>query len=1028
MQFRSLNNLKIRTKLFIFLIVPILTILYFSISGINLKYQEQISTEKSLDFIEVSLVISDLIFELQKERGLSAGFVGSKGTKFKQDLQQQRLNTDNKKEQFIHKVIQKNTLEQYPELNKLFIDFQKSLEQLSDIRTRMDTLKEGDFFESYSYSNAGGLEIIANLHAFIFDNYLSKHIDTYTTLLLLQEKSGQERGLLNGIFLTDKLDATQFKNLSAYSNTQESLIAHFFAIAPAHQKGLLQERMKQPVFQEVSEFKAAVINKATKNDLLNSLQLLIGYGGLIHDFKNYVIRNDKKNKERFDKLFKNTIKTIEKYRNLQSISIKEIDSLNTIEKTFLRYHHLLKTSNKLKKSGKTIQEIDKIVKVDDTPALAAIEYLHKTVTGLNTSTWWEKASQRISLIKEVSDHIKTDMLAHAKEIKFTTKRSLYIYFTLTITSLLLSGFLGYLLIHRLVGGIIHISNHMTLMQEHDDIQDIKDEGKDEISQVAKAFNNLIRERKKSETQLHLASAVFKNTKEAISVTDADNKIIMVNPAFSKITGYKAEEAIGNTPAMLQSGKHSKSFYKNMWQSLLQNDHWVGEIENKRKNGDIYIEMLNISIIRNNQGKIIMHIGMFLDITQRKKLEEKQEQLKKQLMQAQKMESLGQLTGGIAHDFNNILAAILGYTDLANDRNTKNTHDELLHNYLNEVRDAGIRAKHVVEQLLSFSRSGNSIDLQRIDVAPMINASIKMIRPLLPSTIELTNNIIPNNISLVANPTMLHQVIMNICINARDAIEEYGKINFEVREAFIDNEVCSACHKPILGNYIEISISDTGDGIDEKDIEHLFTPFFTTKKMGSQKGIGMGLSMVHGIMHDLNGHIVIESIKNQGSKFRLLFPDIPEEVEIEKKPNTITLESKSTNRQIQHNPADINILCVDDEESIVGFMKEMLEMHGYNVDIFTDSNEALIHFKENADQFDLIITDQTMPKLTGSEMSQEMLRIKPDTSIILCSGYSDTIDETSAKAMGIKAYMTKPLNMKLLLETIGHLCTVDNNLS
>ena len=564
-----------------------MTLLYFSISGINLKYQENNHTEWSLSFITLSLAFSDFIHELQKERGLSAGFVGSRGDLDREDLLKQRKKTDEKLHRLTQKLnsesINRTLLGSYESFSRI----QPKLEKLSTMRLGIDSLNKGDFFDDYSEINAMMLNLTMHLQTFIKDSELSRHSDAYNTLLWLQERSAQERGLLNGVFSAGRLSVTQFKALSAYITEQETLINRFYTVASQQQREQLQNRMKHPVMADVKALQNAAINKATKNDLLNGLQILIGYGGLIHSFKNYLIRGQQVYIEKFDSLYARAINIINSYRKLSGMSLREIDSLNTIEKTFLEYETLLKTIKRLRRAGRNISEIDSLVKVDDKPALVAIHYLHKSVTGLDTGEWWNKSTTRIQLIKEVSDFIRTDMLNNANRIRLATKISLNIYLLLTVSSLLLTSILGYLLIQRLVGGVIYIAENMTNMQKQEDFgRTIEVRGNDEISDVARAFNNLIEEGRKSEEKLKLAASVFNSTNEAITVTDAMQRITMVNPAFTKITGYTQEEVLGKNPSILQSGKHDKNFYKKMWATLFQEGHWIGEIHNRRKNGNI----------------------------------------------------------------------------------------------------------------------------------------------------------------------------------------------------------------------------------------------------------------------------------------------------------------------------------------------------------------------------------------------------------------------------------------------------------
>lgn len=1018
MLINQFNNLKIRSKLVLFLIVPILTLLYFSISGMHLKYEEQVQTNSSLDFISLSLSLADLIHELQKERGLSAGFVGSQGGLHKEQLLNQRNKTDEKYQLFLIGLSKKELKQLNLVLYELFNRFKSMLEQLPDMRSDIDALMKGNYFNDYSDINQLGLNLNMHMQTQILDIQLMRHNDAYNTLLWLQERSGQERGLLNGVFSSGKLSANQFNQLSAYSVEQETLITHFFTVASMEQRSLFQDKMKHSVMKEVKIFQLAAINKASKNDLLNGLQILIGYGGLIHNFKNYLIRAENSFADVYDDLYVNAISILDKYRNLQGMSQKEIDSLNTVEATFLEYKEHLQLISNLREKGVSISEIDMRVKVDDKPALVAIQYLHKSVTGLDTSVWWDKSSARIQLIKEVSDSIRLEMLTEAQQIRENTTKSLYLYIVLTIGSFALSGLLGYLLLQRIVGGIINIADHMTSMQEQDDFtRTINISGRDELSDVARAFNKLIEHRKTSEQQLKLAASVFKSTNEAITVTDSSKKIILVNPAFTKITGYTQEEVIGKNPSILQSGKHDSNFYRKMWDALREDGHWIGEILNRRKNGEIYPEMLNISAIKNEDGKVIMYIGMFLDITKRKQAEEKQDILQRQLLQAQKMEALGQLTGGIAHDFNNMLASILGYTSLVEDRVKEKEKDDKLQGYLSQITLAGNRAKHVVTQLLAYTRTDTDAELEPLNVTDLLHESIKMIRPLLPSTIELVTHFEPDQAIIMSSPVMVHQVVMNLCINARDAIGDHGSIVFDIQKVSLDEVNCSSCHNPLSGEFIEVSINDTGSGIDATTMENLFDPFFTTKEMGSEKGTGMGLAMVHGIMHKFDGHIIVESRVGEGSKFKLLFPMCLVK-DIKKSEVTENIEPVTNDNSVEK--TCYNILCVDDELSLVTLMTEILEGQGHKVSAFTDSNKALASFSENPHQYDLVITDQTMPKLTGSEMAKAMIEVKPGISIILCSGYSDNIDKEGAESIGITAYMAKPLDMQALYKVINQL--------
>ena len=1018
-----INNLSIRYKLILFLIIPVLTILYFSLSGIYLKFEQQQEGKKLLEFIQISYHIDNVIHELQKERGISAGFVESGGQLFREELRIQRQLMDEKLEFIRLSLLAADQKIDYSGFPNVLARIKLNRKKLNIIRKNVNSMKQSDFFEGYSNLITAGLDIIRHLQVVTSDAVIANQSDAYTNLLMLQERSGQERGLLNGVFTSGKLDARRFKLFAGYVSDQEALLKKFYTVASKKQQALLHEKMKSTEIGDVEKLRTAVIYKATRNDRLNSILAFIGYGGLIHNFKNYVIRGDQRYENKFNAIYKTAIKTINEYQDLPGMSKKEIDSLNIIKITFGKYKSLLENTRRLRNIGKNITEIDSVVKVDDRPALEAINYLHKTVTGLDTSKWWKNASVRIELIREVSNSVRGDIVDLAQQNLSSSTRTLYLYLVLTITSLMISFVLGYRLIRYLIGSIINIATHMGKMQEQGEFDKLLSvSGSDEINKVTEAFNNLIIERGKFDEQLKLSATVFDKTSEAMVITDADNRFIMVNPAFTEITGYILDEILGKTPKLLQSGKQDKKFYQEMWDSLRENDTWSGEILNKRKNGEIFPEWLNINVIRNNQGEITKHIAMFSDITERKQHEEEQVVLQHQLLQAQKMESLGQLTGGIAHDFNNMLSAILGYTELAME---SDNDESTLKKYLNEVILAGNRAKDLVIQMLTFSRGGNGIEFQLVDIDALLKESINMIRPILPSTIEFVSHISRDLAPVMANPVMINQVVMNLCINARDAISEHGRIDFGACLVSINNEVCSACHQVISGDFLEVSIKDTGSGIEPNNIKNLFVPFFSTKEMGSEKGTGMGLAMVHGILHKHNGHIIVESTLGKGSNFRLLFPLASVEDISENKIRSLSEDIEPTTTESTDKVKGRNVLLVDDEESIVMLMTEILQSHGFKVTGYMDSEQALSHFKENKDKYDLVITDQTMPKLTGAELSKAIIKIQPDISVILCSGYSDSIDKESSISVGIKAYMTKPINMKDLFTTISTLFNDDS---
>lgn len=411
----------------------------------------------------------------------------------------------------------------------------------------------------------------------------------------------------------------------------------------------------------------------------------------------------------------------------------------------------------------------------------------------------------------------------------------------------------------------------------------------------------------------------------------------------------------------------------------------------------------------NNGHRLKLIAVIQDITSEKNEKEEKEKLEREIQQMQKMESLGQLTGGIAHDFNNMLAIIMGYTELSVTVANK-LEDKKLIKYLEQVNMGSQRAKELVMQMLVFSRTSEaSVDKENLLVIKSLNEIGLMLKPLLSSSIIL--NIINSDNALVihADAVVLNQILMNLCINAKDSmVDDQGNIDIEASQVELNKEVCSSCFNLISGHFIQIEVKDNGAGISETQLNKIFEPFYTTKEVG--KGSGMGLSMVHGLMHKHQGHLVVDSTEGIGSSFKLLFPVIQEGSAKNLIKDEPRIQEEVVNTQGR-------VLIVDDEVAIAGFLKEYLEDKGYQVQVINSSKEALEYFLKHYDVINLVITDYTMPDMTGVQLASEMLICSPDMPILLCSGYSQQINKEKALSLNLKGYIEKPINTTVLLEEI-----------
>ncbi len=499
-------------------------------------------------------------------------------------------------------------------------------------------------------------------------------------------------------------------------------------------------------------------------------------------------------------------------------------------------------------------------------------------------------------------------------------------------------------------------------------------------------------RKQAMEEKNRLMSAIDQASETIVITDLNGKIEYVNPAFEKMTGYSADEAQGKNPRILRSGRHDKEFYKEMWQTLRGGRVWKGHLINKRRDGTLFEEDASISPVRNQEGEIINYVAVKRDVTE-------EVALKKQLNQAMKMEAIGTLAGGIAHDFNNILSAILGYAEMIDLQLAK---DDPAREDVGQIVAAGQRATDLIRQILTFSRQQDE-ELRPVKIHFVIKEALKLLRSSLPSSIDLQQNIDPDCGPVLADPVQIHQVLMNLCTNAKQAMAgEQGRMIVRLSELASDATATLSCLGP--GRWLELEVSDTGVGMEPQVRDRIFDPFFTTKKKG--QGTGLGLSVVHGIVTSYGGEITVDSEPGRGTTFHIYLPVVEAETEQEKEDQQLLLPH-----------GDEHVLLVDDEPLLVEIMKRFLSLQGYEVTSFVDSRQALEWFTRHPDQVDLVITDMTMPHLTGANLAQAILATRPEMPIILCTGYSEVMDADRASALGIQKFLLKPVDNRVLAQSV-----------
>jgi PAS domain S-box-containing protein len=494
-------------------------------------------------------------------------------------------------------------------------------------------------------------------------------------------------------------------------------------------------------------------------------------------------------------------------------------------------------------------------------------------------------------------------------------------------------------------------------------------------------------------RLRLLESALHATANAIVITDTAGAIEWVNPAFAAVTGYSLAEAVGHNPRdLVKSGHHDHAFYAAMWDTLTSGLVWEGELTNRRKDGSLYVEEQTITPVRDGAGRISHYIGVKRDLTEQKRLQQ-------QLQQAQKMEVVGRLAGGVAHDFNNLLTIINGTTELLllDQPDTSPMKEELQH-----VLEAGERAARLTRQLLAFSRT-QVITPSHVDLADQVNGSAKMLSRLIGEDIHLHIDVARAVGTTLIDRSQAEQVLLNLAVNARDAMPDGGTLTIRVGTTVIERTMESTHGVLSPGAYVTLEVMDTGCGMPPDVLDRLFEPFFTTKTPG--RGTGLGLATVAGIVDHCHGAIQVESTLGHGSRFVVLLPT-----------STGTPQVATDPAALDHRGTE-TILVVEDEAALRAIVERILTRAGYQVITAASGPDALAVAQTQGGRIDLLLSDVVMPDMSGLDLAEALARDHPQMRIVLMSGYTNDPRLQSVGSPEVCHFLPKPFTATDLLQRV-----------
>ena len=528
-------------------------------------------------------------------------------------------------------------------------------------------------------------------------------------------------------------------------------------------------------------------------------------------------------------------------------------------------------------------------------------------------------------------------------------------------------------------------------------QHLEDMVKEQTKKLHLAVDELkieIEERKQVEISLNKSKHFFESTLNDMTtmvvVMESEGRVIFINNTFVDSLGFSREKIENNMfydCSLWRYNDKTWEIIRGDIERCASGKTFMHEIQAITAGEKLVWLEYSMHPIYDENEEIIFLVGEGRDITKRKIIED-------QFRQAQKMEAIGTLAGGIAHDFNNILLPIIGYTEMTIGAVPE---DSIVRKNLNKILKSSMRAKDMVQQILTFARRHDQ-ELKPLQIQWVLREALKLLRSSLPATIEIRQDIDKNCSPVMADPTRIHQIVMNLCTNAYHAMEENGGI-LDVSLSEVGFPSDDLIHQEIKpGSYICLKVSDTGAGIDQAVIDRIFDPYFTTKEEG--KGTGLGLSVVHGVVKSIGGGIRVYSEHGKGTTFYIYLPLLKE----------VSVSKETTVNDILP-VGNEHILLVDDEDAVVSVEKQMIEEFGYHVTALTSSMEAMKAFSAQPDKFDLVITDMTMPDMTGDRLAAEIVKIRPDIPVIICTGFSEKMTKEMAEASGIKGFMMKPIVMR-----------------
>lgn len=986
-------NLSISKKLFLFAIVPALTILAFSydiISSKNLAHKQYKVTH---DFILTSEILIDIVFELQKERGLDSAVNQNKITSNAAvSLTNQQRQTDDAISHYFDFMSSiKSSPKNWKRENE-FEHFERELNSLLDIRLRD---RDNNGFNLYSELIDSILSIIESLQTSSSNALLVNQISTYSTLLWLQEYTAQERGLIYGIFSDGKVTLLQTHTVNSIIEKQQQLLHYFNSIASNELRNKMQEQFEAPLNREVRDLKTVILNRAERTELLNRLHIFFGYGGMIHSYKNYLLRSKPHYLSQFNFVSKEALLVIQQMKRLKGITNTELNHLDSIQSIINLYIKNMELLKSLKKDGLSIKQIDVQIQINDFPALRALTALYEGEIKINPNVWWDKTSQHILTLDAFSKTLKNKISRLSEQNVHDAKNHLDIIVTLTSLALIILLALGYIILRRLVFDMTDIANEMDHMVSSENYNNkLSVSGNDEIGIMAKSFNALLNKINNSQKQL-MGQMSAMNEHSIVATTDLKGTLTYVNKKFCDISGYTEKELIGSNHRIFNSGNQTKEYWRKMFAAISKGDVWHDEVLNIAKDGHQYWVDTTILPISwnsydinssNNNQEHKGYIAIRTDISKRKHQEQTLFDAKIAAEAATVAKS--QFLATMSHEIRTPMNGVIGMAQLLEDTPLNDEQQD----YVSTITHSGNSLLSIINDILDFSKL--DADMVEMESIPFNLENLCQETLILMASnnkdLEIIFDYAPDCPRyFMGDPSRLRQVLLNFLSNS---------IKF-TKQGFVRLGVSSSQNKS-NATTLTFDIQDTGIGLRPEAIKTLFDEFTqadssTTREFG---GTGLGLAITKKIVHLMGGEISVKSVYGEGSTFSI---------------NCSMPLSKDPEHKIIHTTSleGIRILFVDDHQENLKIFNRLLNHMGAITTVLDnplDTEAMALNAIEEGHPFQIIILDHNMPNISGKDLGIQ-LRNNPklsDTKLLIFSSVGEKGDAATFSQIGFNAYLNK----------------------